>query len=76
MSKMVQIRDVPDDIHALLIARAASEGRSLSEMLREEVTILARRPSRAEVLKRIRARGPIDTPESGAEAIRRLREDT
>jgi plasmid stability protein len=75
MSKMVQIRDVPDEIHALLVERAASEGRSISEMLREEVATLARRPSRAEVLKRIRARGRIETPETGAEAIRRLRED-
>lgn len=75
MSKMVQIRDVPDEVHALLVARAASEGRSLSEMLREEVAMLARRPSRTEVLKRIRARGPVDMPESGAEAVRGLRED-
>jgi plasmid stability protein len=76
MSKMVQIRDVPDDVHARLIARAASEGRSLSEMLREEVATLSRRPSRAEVLKRIRQRGPVEMPESGADAIRRLRDDS
>ncbi|MBN8871152.1 MAG: hypothetical protein J0H66_14830 [Solirubrobacterales bacterium] len=75
MSKMVQIRDVPDDVHARLVERAASEGKSLTEMLREEVATLARRPSRAEVLKRIRSRPPIPTDETSAEAIRRLRED-
>lgn len=73
---MVQIRDVPDDVHARLVARAASEGRSLSEMLREEVATLARRPTRADVLRRIRERAPIETPESGAEAVRRLRDDS
>lgn len=76
MSKMVQIRDVPDEIHALLVARAASEGRSLSEMLREEVAVLARRPSRAEVLKRIRSRPPVPLDKTPAELVRELREDS
>ena len=35
MSKMIQIRDVPDQVHAVLKARAALEGMSLSDFLQE-----------------------------------------
>lgn len=34
MPKLVQIHDVPDDVHARLKARAAASGRSLSDDLR------------------------------------------
>ena len=33
--KNVQIRDVPDDIHAILVARAESENKSLQAFLSE-----------------------------------------
>ena len=75
MSKTIQIRDVPDQVHERLVARAASEGRTLSEMLRSEVGRLTRKPNRAEVLKRIRERDPIHLPESSAELVRRIREE-
>jgi plasmid stability protein len=42
MSRMIQIRNVPDEIHRLLRIRAAAEGITLSEMLGRE----ARRRSR------------------------------
>ena len=54
---LIQIRDVPDDVHRTLKARAASEGRSLSDYVLEEVTRMARTPTPEELDERIRARG-------------------
>ena len=53
---LIQIRDVPDDVHRTLKARAASVGRSLSDYVLEEVTRLARTPTPGELDERIRAR--------------------
>jgi plasmid stability protein len=54
--KAIQIRDVPDDVHATLRARAAQAGLSLSDYLLEELTGLARRPTVSDVLARAAAR--------------------
>ncbi len=54
--KAIQIRDVPDDVHATLRVRAAQAGLSLSEYLLEELTGLARRPTVSDVLARAAAR--------------------
>jgi len=56
MPKAIQIRDVPDDVHATLRARAARAGLSLSDYLLEEITGLARRPTVADVLDRVEKR--------------------
>lgn len=50
--KSIQIRDVPEQVHASLRAKAATAGLSLSEYLLWEVTKIASRPSTPEVLKR------------------------
>lgn len=49
---MLQVRDVPDDVHAELRRRAAAAGMSLSDFARQELTRVARRPSVAELLDR------------------------
>jgi plasmid stability protein len=54
---LIQIRDVPDDVHRKLKARAAAEGRSLSDYVRDEVVRAARTPTPEELDERIRARG-------------------
>jgi plasmid stability protein len=54
---LIQIRDVPEDVHRTLKARAASEGRSLSDYVLEEVTRMARTPTPEELDERIRSRG-------------------
>ena len=56
VTKTIQIRDVPDDVHATLRARAAAAGESLSDYLRAEVEQVARRPAIADVLRRARSR--------------------
>jgi plasmid stability protein len=56
MSRTIQIRDVPDDIHRTLRARAAAAGLSLSAYLLAELTRVAERPPVADVLARAAAR--------------------
>ena len=58
MSKMIQIRNVPDGLHRRLKARAALEGRSLSDYLLEELRRMAERPTLQELRQRIAAREP------------------
>ena len=57
--KMIQIRNVPDDLHRALKVRAAREGRTLSELILSDLPRLADRPSPEEVLTRIRSRSPV-----------------
>jgi len=57
--KMIQIRNVPDELHRALKARAAREGTTLSDLILSELPHLAYRPSPAEVLDRIRRRSPV-----------------
>ena len=54
--KMLQIRNVPDDLHRALKIRAAQEGVSLSDLALSSLRRTAERPSRAELLDRINAR--------------------
>ena len=56
MNRTVQIRDVPDEIHRILRARAAAAGQSLSAYLLDELTRVAERPPVADVLARAGAR--------------------
>ena len=37
MSKVIQIRGVPDQVHSILKARAAREGISLSDFIKKEL---------------------------------------
>lgn len=52
MARSIQIRNVPDDIHRTLRARAAAAGLSLSDYLLVEIIRVAERPPVAEVLAR------------------------
>jgi plasmid stability protein len=56
MSRSIQIRNVPEDIHRTLLARASAAGLSLSEYLLAEVSRIAKRPPIADVLARAAAR--------------------
>jgi plasmid stability protein len=55
-STMVQIRNVPLEFHRRLKARAAMEGMSMSDYVLREVGKALDRPTRAEVLERLRTR--------------------
>ncbi len=67
------MRDIPEATHRALKARAAMEGRTLSELLREELIALGERPSMSEMLDRIAARTAVPAGESAADAIRAAR---
>lgn len=69
MSKMVQIRNMPDEMHRTLKARAAKEGKSLSDYLLGELRKSAEVPTMAEMLERIRNRPSVEEC-SSEEAIR------
>ena len=53
MSKMIQLRHVPDEVHRILKARAAMEGLSLSDYLLHEVEHLAERPTLDDLRRRL-----------------------
>ena len=53
---LIQIRNVPDDVHRTLKVRAAAEGTSLSDYVLREVTRAARTPTPEELDVRIRRR--------------------
>jgi antitoxin FitA len=49
MATTIWIRNVPDDVHAAVCARAAKEGLSVSEYLLRLITELSERPTATEV---------------------------
>lgn len=71
--KMLQIRNVPDDLHRSLKERAAREGTTMSELVLRELPRLASKPSVDEVMARIRSRSRVDGP-TAADLIRQDRD--
>jgi plasmid stability protein len=70
MPVMVQIRNVPDELHRKMKARAALEGKSLSEYLLTELRRLAELPTAEEWRARLATREPAATTLDIAEIIR------
>ena len=68
MSKMIQLRNVPDELHRKLKARAALEGMSLSDYLIVEIGYIAERPTLSELRRRLKRRGAVFLSEAPAEA--------
>lgn len=69
----MQVRDVPDDVHRQLRAKAALAGQSLNDFLLARLDELARLPTVPELAERIRQRPPYPGP-SSARAIRQDRD--
>ena len=74
MSRMIQVRNVPDNLHRTLKAQAALAGMSLSDFLLAEIRRVAERPTVAELRERLRRRSAVGGDVSAAEAIRRERD--
>ena len=73
-SKMVQIRNVPGKFHRRLKARAAIEGMSMSDYILREIGKALERPTRHEVLERLRTRPVRHLTRSAADVIRAERD--
>ncbi len=71
---MIQIRNVPDEIHRSLKVRAARAGMTLSDYLLREIAALTRRPTLEDLVARIRGRGRPVAKLDTAAAVRAERE--
>lgn len=74
MSKMIQIRHVPDALHRKLTARAAAYGMTLSDYLKDELKRLTARPTLAEVASRLHDLAPVSLSEPVVKTLRDARE--
>ena len=74
MSAMIQIRNVPDELHRQLKSRAALAGQSLSEYLLREVGKIAARPTIEDMLKRLDELPPTAFTVDAAEILREERD--
>jgi len=75
MSKMIQVRNVPDSVHGTLKSRAAREGMNLSDFIKRELERVAERPTMQEWLDRTQQARPIPTRRTAAKVIRDLRDE-
>lgn len=76
MSKMLQVRHVPDDVHAELRRRAATAGVSLSDYVLRELERVTARPPMVEVFARSASRRvelPLEDVVAGIRADRDTR---
>ncbi len=71
---MIQIRNVPDELHRRLKARAALAGMSLSEYLLQEIKQTAERPTSDELRFRLESRARMTPSVPPAEAVRHERD--
>ncbi|HEY1690540.1 MAG TPA: hypothetical protein VGG39_00175 [Polyangiaceae bacterium] len=70
----IQIRHVPDELHRRVKARAAEAGMSLSDHVLDELRRAVERPTRAELLARLRRRSRVRPKERPSDAVRAQRD--
>ena len=75
MSRIIQLRNVPDSLHRRLKARAATAGMSLSGFLLAEIREIAERPTLNELQKRMQRRQPGNLLEPAWVALRAERDE-
>jgi plasmid stability protein len=74
MSKMIQIRHVPDALHRRLRSRAALAGMSLSDYLRRELEAAAERLTPGELRERLASAEPVTPRVRPSAAVRAERD--
>ncbi|MEN8150434.1 MAG: hypothetical protein ABFS86_11470 [Planctomycetota bacterium] len=74
MSKMVQIRNVPDALHRQMKSRAALAGMSLSEYLLREIRAILEKPATEELRARLDSQSRVKLKSSVVEILREARE--
>jgi hypothetical protein len=77
MSKMIQIRNVPDDLHRELKMRAAAAGMSMSDYIKRELSRKGRKSTIKEIRERSKGRsaGSTLTTQKTVDIIREARGD-
>jgi plasmid stability protein len=73
MSKMIQVRNVPDRLHRELKRRAKLRGQTLTAYIQKVLEHEVSRPSAEEVFDRIASREPVKLGLPAAELIRQGR---
>ncbi len=73
---MIQIRNVPDDLHRKLKARAAKAGMSLSDYLLGEIRSFADLPDDREFFEHLKAQAERTLSEEPVDIIRAHRDAT
>ena len=73
-TRTLQIRDVPEDVHATIRARAALAGKTVSQYLLEIVTGIAKQPTLQEVAGRIKTRTAGGSGPTGDDILAALHE--
>nr|WP_294557452.1 plasmid stability protein stbC [uncultured Rhodopila sp.] len=71
---MIQIRNVPDELHRRIKSRAALSGMSLSDFLLNEVRRIAERPTLDELRARLARYEEVIPTVAPAEAVRAERD--
>ncbi|MGB9429489.1 MAG: hypothetical protein WCC11_06370 [Gammaproteobacteria bacterium] len=71
---MIQIRNVPDKVHRALKARSALAGKSLSDLVLEELIAMVSVPSEVELKARLAEAEPFTMKKSSAGIVRRERD--
>jgi plasmid stability protein len=74
MSKLIQLRNVPDALHRTLKVRAARAGMSLSDYLLAEIREVAERSTLAKFRQRLHQRKPVAAQLDTARLVREERE--
>lgn len=73
MSKMIQVRNVPDRLHRELVRRARARGRTLTDYVQDILEREVTRPPAEEVFERISKRTPVGLGVRAADLIREER---
>lgn len=74
MAKMLQVRNLPDEVHARLKERAAAQRMSLSDYVAQELTRLVRYRNNDEIIAMARRKTFPISREELVEGIRKDRE--
>jgi DNA topoisomerase VI subunit A len=77
MPKMIQIRNVPDELHKELKIRAAAAGMSMSDYIKRELSRRSRKSTIREIYARSQGRsaGSTLTTQDVVDTIREMRGD-
>jgi len=70
MSKMIQVRNVPERLHRELVRRARARNQTLTDFIQETLEREVARPPSDEVFERIESRDPVDLDITVAELVK------